>query len=109
MRAGLGFLVGVRGGGEFGTRLDLGIVGNCSLAGLGGRKSDAPDSELVLRHLVCGPIPCVYESELAWSLVGLRRVKHVLKSPIKDASTALGAHSRYVIELSGPTFRPNFS
>lgn len=78
--------------------LNFGIMRNGGLAILRG-KSDLEDTKLIFGHLMGIAVPVVLvlcQSQL----LELRQGVDILKSPMKYARSALGAHSRYVMELS---------
>lgn len=77
-----------------GGHLDLGVVRNSDLAMLVGSDRDFEDPEGILLHGVRITIPTVYAA-LAGSGHGRDTgLQVILKSPVRKACWALGAHSR---------------
>lgn len=76
------------------AHLDLGVVGNRAFPSWRRRHGDLPDTKVVLGHWVRDAVPVIYSGmcEDAQSEPWLR--DYALNSPMRTASTALGAHSR---------------
>lgn len=91
------------------SHLDLGIVRDCDLTMLVRSNCDLEDPKGILLHGMRVTVPTVY-TELARVDAGQAMgVQPLLKSPMRKACCALGAHSRYTTLLSLSTFRPNIS
>jgi hypothetical protein len=71
------------------------------------RNSDFEDPKAVPFHFMGVPIPsiCRYWINVEWKDVSI----NLLKSPIRYALNAAGAHSLYITSLLGWTWKPNFS
>lgn len=73
--------------------LDLGVVGYGDLPVLRRRHNDFKDSKVILLHWVGIAVPTIYVKS-AHDDVSSRAQADSLKSPMRNACWALGAHSR---------------
>lgn len=77
------------------SHLDLGIVWNCNLTVLVGSNCDLENPIGILLHGMRVTVPTVYTALARGDDAGqARSVQLLLKSPMRKACWALGAHSR---------------